>query len=152
MICPQKNTKVAVWIFEGFHIKANQKGFTLLEIMVAVSIIAIAFTSVIKLHTQTVAMNIASNFYAKAPLLAQRIIAEWETGMATDTTPLAVSDYLKDFPGFAFDINHEALAFEDLYSGNPDDNDRLLVEIVCTILYNHGEYHYTAKSLRFISQ
>ncbi|WP_041279349.1 type IV pilus modification PilV family protein [Desulfobacula toluolica] len=152
LVCPQKNRKIAVRIFDNFHIKTNQKGFTLLEIMVAVSIIAIAFTSVIKLHTQTVAMNIGSNFYAKAPLLAQRIIAEWEISTATDTAPLAVSDSLKDFPGFTFDINHEELDFENLYSGNQDDNYRLLVEIVCTILYKNGEYHYTVKSLRLISQ
>lgn len=132
--------------------KADQKGFTLLEIMVAIAIIAIAFTSVLKLHTQTVAMNIGSNFYVKAPLLAQRIISEWETGMATDTALPAASDSLEDFPGFTFDINHEALVSEDLYSGNPDDNAGLLVEIVCTILYNNGEYRYTSKSLRFISQ
>lgn len=132
--------------------KADQKGFTLLEIMVAVAIIAIAFTSVLKLHTRTVAMNIGSNFYTKAPLLAQKIISEWETGTATDTVPPAASDSLEDFPGFTFDINHETIASEDLYSGTPDDTAELLVKIVCTILYNHGEYRYTAKSLRFISQ
>ncbi len=132
--------------------KSDQKGFTLIEIMVAVAIIAIAFTSVLKLHTQTVAMNIASNFYAKAPLLAQKIISEWETGMATNGSIPPLSETLEEFPGFTFETNHETLAFDSLYSEKPDDNDSLLVEIVCTILYNHGEYHYTTKALKFISQ
>jgi len=132
--------------------KSDQKGFTLLEIMVAVAIIAIAFTSVLKLHTQTVSMNIASNFYAKAPLLAQKIISEWETGMATNGSIQPLSETLEEFPGFTFETNHETIASDSLYSENLDDNDSLLVEIVCTILYNHGEYHYTTKTLKFISQ
>ena len=132
--------------------KSDQKGFTLLEIMVAVAIIAIAFTSVLKLHTQTVAMNIASNFYAKAPLLAQKIISEWEMGLATNGSILPLSDSFEEFPGFTFETNHETIGSDSLYTENLDDNDRLLVEIVCTILYNHGEYHYTAKTLKFISQ
>ena len=132
--------------------KSDEKGFTLLEVMVAVAIIAIAFTSVLKLHTQTVAMNIASNFYAKAPLLARKVISEWETGMAMNGSIPALSDSLEEFPGFTFEINHDALAFESLYRENQDDNDSILVEIICTIFYNQGEYHYTTKTLKFVSQ
>lgn len=133
--------------------KPDQKGFTLLEIMVAVAIIAIAFTSVLKLHTQTVAMNIASNFHAKAPLLAQKIISEWELDMATEGSIQPYNNSLEEFPGFTFETNHEMLASSDsLYPENLDDNDRVLVEIACTILYNHGEYQYTTKTLRFISR
>lgn len=118
----------------------------------AVAIIAIAFTSVLKLHTQTVSMNIASNFYTKAPLLAQKIISEWEAGMVLNETPPELNNSLEEFPGFTFEINHETLALDSLYPENRDDNDSLLVEIVCTVLYNQGEYHYTSKSLKFISQ
>ena len=132
--------------------KIDQKGFTLLEIMVAVAIMAIAFTSVLKLHTQTVSMNIASNFYAKAPLLAQKIIAEWETGMALNDSTPQLSESLDEFPNFNFEIKHETIASDFLYSEKQDDHDSLLVEIVCTISYNNDEYHYTTKSLNFISQ
>lgn len=132
--------------------KSDEKGFTLLEIMVAVAIIAIAFTSVLKLHTQTVAVNIASNFHAKAPLLAQKIISEWETGMATNGSIPPLSDSFEEFPGFTFKTNHETLASDSLYPENLDDNDSQLVEIICTILYNHGEYQYTFKAFRIISQ
>ncbi|WP_300461132.1 prepilin-type N-terminal cleavage/methylation domain-containing protein [Desulfobacula sp.] len=130
----------------------DQKGFTLLEIMVAIAIIAIAFTSVLKLHTRTVAMNIASNFYAKAPLLVQKIISEWETGRTTDDfIPTSLGDSLEEFPGFTVDITHETLASDAFSSETQGDNDRVLVEIVCTILYHQGEYQYTTKTLRFIS-
>jgi general secretion pathway protein I len=132
--------------------KANQKGFTLLEVMVAVAIIAIAFTSVLKLHTQTLTMNIASNFYAKAPLLAQKIISEWETGMVMDDVMGNFDDSLEDFPGFTFEMKHEAVISDSLYPENLEKGDSILFEIVCTILYNHGEYHYTVKTLRLIPQ
>jgi len=131
--------------------KKNKKGFTLLEIMVAIAIIAIAFTGILKLYTQTVAMNIASNFHAKAPLLAQKIISEWETSMVTNNTSPDLSASLEDFPGFSFEINHETLASDDIYPENPDDNDSLVTQIICTILYNQGEYHYTANALTFIT-
>ncbi len=132
--------------------KADQKGFTLLEVMVAVAIIAIAFTSVLKLHTQTLTMNIASNFYAKAPLLAQKVISEWETSMAMDDAMENSEDSLEEFPGFTFEMNHESIVFDSLYPENLEKGDSILFEIVCTILYNHGEYRYTVKTLRLISQ
>jgi len=131
--------------------KKGSKGFTLLEIMVAIAIIAIAFTGILKLHAQTVAMNIASNFYAKAPLLAQKIISEWEIGMATDKTDLNLTDSLEEFSGFTFEINHEPLASDSIYPENMDANDSIVAQIVCTILYNQGEYHYTTSALSFIS-
>jgi len=132
--------------------KADQKGFTLLEVMVAVAIIAIAFTSVLKLHTQTLTMNIASNFYAKAPLLAQKIISEWETGMTMEGFGENSDDSLEEFPGFTFEMNHEAVISDTLYPENMEKGDSLLFKIVCTILYNHGEYHYTVKTLRLVVQ
>jgi general secretion pathway protein I len=119
--------------------------------MVAIAIIAIAFTSVLKLHTQSVAMNIASNFYTKAPLLAQKIISEWEIGMKLNKTSPDLNDSLEEFSGFTFEINHETLDSDNIYPENMDDNDTIVAQIVCTILYNQGEYHYTTKALAFIS-
>jgi len=132
----------------------NQKepaGFTLLEIMVAIAIIAIAFTAILKLHSRTVAMNMASNFYAKAPLLAQKIISEWEIGMAVNQTDPDLNNALEEFPGFSFEINHEILASDGITPENKNDNDSLVAQIVCTIVYNQGEFHYTSKGLAFIS-
>ncbi|MFO7972965.1 MAG: prepilin-type N-terminal cleavage/methylation domain-containing protein [Desulfobacterales bacterium] len=56
-------------------------GFTLLEIMVALSIIAIVLVSVYKMQAQSISMIYASKFYATAPLLAQLKIAEVEQGL-----------------------------------------------------------------------
>lgn len=131
--------------------KAGQNGFTLLEIMVAIAIMAIAFTGMLKLHTQTVAMNIASSFYATAPLLAQKIIAEWEIGMATDNISPDLNNSLEEFSGFSFEINHEILSSDGIYPEQQKDNDTVVAQIICTIFFNQGEFQYTATSLAFIS-
>ncbi len=56
-----------------------QRGFTLLEVLVALSIIAIVIVSVLRLQGQSVGMNEISRFYTTAPFLAQKKIAEIRT-------------------------------------------------------------------------
>jgi len=54
----------------------SESGFTLLEVMVSVAIIAIVFVSLLRLHGQSISMNETSRFYATAPFLAQEKMAE----------------------------------------------------------------------------
>jgi general secretion pathway protein I len=54
----------------------SRHGFTLLEIMVAVAIVAIALSAVYKLYSQAFAMNQSSRFYNTAILLAETKLAE----------------------------------------------------------------------------
>ncbi len=78
-------------------------GFTLLEVMVAVSIIAIVFISVFRLHTQTLAMNGTVRFYAVAPVLAHGILAELEN-RSPDELSDDSGDFGEDFPGFSWEV------------------------------------------------
>jgi len=66
-----------------FFIKTNH-GFTFLEIMVALSIIAIALTTIFKMHCQTVSMSFSAMFYSTAPLLAQSKLSELEAMSISD--------------------------------------------------------------------
>jgi len=66
-----------------FFIKTNH-GFTFLEIMVALSIIAITLTTIFKMHCQTVSMSFSAMFYSTAPLLAQEKLSELETMSISD--------------------------------------------------------------------
>lgn len=51
-------------------------GFTLLEVLVAVSIISIVLVSALRLQGQSVTMSETARFYATAPFLAQEKMAE----------------------------------------------------------------------------
>jgi len=57
----------------------KKNGFTLLEVMVALSIISIVLISIYKLHADTLRMNQMTRFYSTAPLLAQRKLTEMKT-------------------------------------------------------------------------
>jgi general secretion pathway protein I len=133
-------------------IKANEHGFTLLEIMVAVAVIAIAVTAVLSLHSQTLTMNIAKNFHTHAPLLARKIIAEWETEMAVKGSAFGLNNTLDDFPEYSYEISELEMEPELLFSETTGPNNARIVELSCTILYNDGEYHYTGKALKLINK
>ena len=54
----------------------KDSGFTLLEILVAISIISIALIAVYRLYTQTLSMHQFQIFNTQAPMLAQKKMAE----------------------------------------------------------------------------
>ncbi len=57
---------------------SGNRGFTLLEILAAIAILAIVLTALFRLHLQTLAMGADASFYAQAPLLAREKIAQIE--------------------------------------------------------------------------
>lgn len=71
--------------------------------MVAVSIIAIVFISVFRLHTQTLAMSGSVRFYATAPMLAQSKLAELES-KSTELLSDDSGGFGDDFPGYSWEI------------------------------------------------
>lgn len=71
--------------------------------MVAVSIIAIVFISVFRLHTQTLAMSGSVRFYATAPMLAQSKLAELES-KSTELLSDDSGGFGDDFPGYRWEI------------------------------------------------
>jgi general secretion pathway protein I len=76
-------------------------GFTLLEVMIAVAVIAIAFVTLIGAQSQSVSIATGSKFDTMASLLAQGKLAELSL---LDYTALSDStgDFGKDFPDFSW--------------------------------------------------
>ena len=76
-------------------------GFTLLEVMVSLSIIAIVLVSIMRLQGQTISMNETIRFYTIAPLLAQSKMSE------ISQDPLAAisdsGDFGTDFSGYTWE-------------------------------------------------
>jgi len=121
-------------------------GFTLLEIMVALSIIAIVLVSVYKMQAQTISMNHAARFYTTAPLLAQLKIVEVEIenpGEQTDNS----GDFGDEFPGYRWNVVIDDVESEPL--GNIAEN---LKQINVNVSFNTDEFTYSLRTYRFMQE
>jgi prepilin-type N-terminal cleavage/methylation domain-containing protein len=129
----------------------SRAGFTLLEIMVAVAVMAVAFTAVLSLYSRSVSMAGSAQFFIKAPLIAGRVMAEWELARARGEAGPARGD-LESFPGYSYDLVDLAAVSEHLEAGDTpgsSDNPVQLVDLTCTVRYQG--FTYTARSLRLVT-
>jgi general secretion pathway protein I len=118
-------------------------GFTLLEIMVSVSIIAIVLVSIYKMQAQTISLNYEARFYATAPLLAQFKMTEQETKSLEDLTSDS-GNFGDDFPGYSW-----SMAVDDVESEALSDTAKDLKKIDVTIFLNNDEFTYNLRTYRF---
>jgi len=85
------------------HLNHAKAGFTLLEVMVAMAIVAIALTAVLGSQAQSVSMAGEARFNTTGPLLAQMKMAEIEMKKSEDLTSDS-GDFGEDFPGYCWDM------------------------------------------------
>ena len=120
-----------------------QRGFTLLEIMVALSIIAIVLVSVYRLHAQTVSMNNEVRFYVTAPMLAQIKMAEIESKSLEDIEDDS-GDFGDEFPDYRWNIvidDVESIALGNMAKG--------LKKIDLLISSNNDEFTYDLRAYKY---
>lgn len=86
-----------------------RRGFTLLEVMIAMAILAITLVTVYQSQSQSISMASGSRFLTSASLLAQTRMAEID---AADPRGLAAAtgDFGPDFPGYAWQLEVGAVA------------------------------------------
>lgn len=84
----------------------GSSGFTLLEVMVALAVLATTLTVIYQLHGQTMQISSSARFYNLAPMLAQSKLSELEQ---IEHKELAESsgDFGEDFPGYRWSIQLE---------------------------------------------
>lgn len=82
------------------------RGFTLLEVLVALVIIFIAMTSVYRLQGDTVRMSGDKRFYSLAPKLAKGKLAEIETQGLKNASD-GSGDFGQEFPGYTWNVRME---------------------------------------------
>lgn len=117
-------------------------GFTLLEVMIAVSLLAISLTTLFGSQSQSVSLGSITKFNTQAPLLAQLKLAEF-----TRTTERPTSDsgdFGDEFPGYQWkmetaDANLEA---SEILSKLEDTLQRLSL----TVSWGDNLYVYEIKS------
>jgi len=117
-------------------------GFTLLEVMVAMSIIAIALTAVFHVQFQTILMNNNARFDITAPLLARSRMTQIETAFE-DIPSEERGDFGEVFPGYSW---HHVI--EDIESETLGEMSSRLKRIEVMVALNDDEYVYHLSTYR----
>ena len=121
-------------------------GFTLLEVLIALAIMAIVLVSVYRLHSQTLSMTTANRFYTQAPLLAQSKMAQLEESSAGSISGES-GDFGEKFPGYSWSVATEDVPSEILGEIASD-----LKRIDVTVTLNENEYVYSIRSYRLMRE
>ena len=130
----------------GVGDRQSAPGFTLLEVMVAMAIMAIVLVSVNRMHSQTLTMNAAARFYTQAPMLAQSKLAQ----LVADSSGIIAGDsgdFGDKFPGYTWSIATDEVTSEALGEIAAD-----LKRIDMTVFLNRDEYAYTVRTYRFMRE
>ena len=130
----------------GVDNRQTAAGFTLLEVMVAMSIMAIVLVSVYRMHSQTLTMNTAARFYTQAPMLAQSKLAQLE-GDSSGIVAGDSGDFGDKFPGYTWSISTDEVSSEALGEIAAD-----LKRIDMTVSFNSDEYVYDVRTYRFMRE
>ena len=123
----------------------TNKGFTLLEVMIAVALIAIALTTLLGSQSQSVSFANSAKFETMAALLAQSKMSE----VAMQKAGALISDsgdFGEDYPGYAWavDVNEIAIPGIDNIS---DYLKQIDLEVTWGVFsYNLRLYQYVAES------
>jgi general secretion pathway protein I len=121
----------------------HNRGFTLLEVMIAVSIIAIALTTLLGSQSQSVSFANSAKFETMAALLAQSKMSEI-TIQAADSISSDSGDFGDDYPGYGWESTVSNVSIEGL-----DAIADYLKQIDLTVTrgafsYNIRLYHYVS--------
>ena len=130
----------------GVGDRQSASGFTLLEVMVAMAIMAIVLVSVYRMHSQTLTMNAAARFYTQAPMLAQSKLAQ----LVADSSGIIAGDsgdFGDKFPGYTWSIATDEVSSEALGEIAAD-----LKRIDMTVSLNRDEYAYTVRTYRLMRE
>ncbi len=120
-------------------------GFSFLEIMFALSVIAIVITGVFRLQSQAVYMNNEARFYTTAPLLAQKVVAEYEKdpGRFADSS----GDFGENYNGYSWSRQVEEIEPETLGENAPE-----MKKIEVTVAYDESVYAYSVRVYRYVPE
>lgn len=123
----------------------NDRGFTLLEVMVALGIAAIVLVSIYRLQAQSINMERIAHFYTVAPLLAEQLVAEIEL-QAPDYPQTETGDFEDDYPGYTWDVETRDVEVYTDASG-----EALLKQIDIKIHLNNNEDLFTLRTYRLVN-
>jgi general secretion pathway protein I len=122
-------------------------GFTLLEVMVAIALIAIALMAVLGSQSQSVSLAGEARFNTTAALLAQSKMAEIESRDPEDLTADS-GDFGEDFPGYTW-----KLAVSNVTLDRPENVSDHLKQVDLTVAWGEDEeFLYALRIYRFFQK
>ena len=129
---------------------SKSKGFTLLEVIIAMSIIGIVFVSVFKMQAGNIKLVQREKFYSIAPLLAAKQLALIETDiMKYDNMS---DDFEEEYKGYTWQCEISDMSFSDFDdSGSVLDKNSMekFKKIILTISGFNKEHTYSITTWRF---
>ena len=135
------------FLIRGYISKKKDGGFTFLEVIVAVALLAIALTAVLGSQSQSVSLASEARFYTTVTLLAQGKMAEIES-KDLDTLRSESGDFGEDFPGYTWEVTVDKVYVD--YSENVSDH---LRQVTLTLSWEESEhFQYSLKTYRFSPQ
>ena len=126
---------------------SNQKGFTLLEVMVALSIIVIVLTALIGTQSQGMSMAIESKFNTTAALLARDKMSRLEL-VPDDEISSDSGDFGDDFAPYGWTLEVEPLHIP----GVEEADGRLLRLDLVVFLKDDDKFQYGIRQYRFVDK
>ncbi len=120
----------------------GKSGFTLLEVMIAVALIAIGFVTLLGSQSKSLSRVTEAKFNTLAPILASTKIAEVESGVIPMAD--ATGDFGADFPDYTWQ-----LVIEDadvLKTKIPPGIENRLARIVLSVSWSETKFHYSLTS------
>ncbi len=125
------------------NIKAS--GFTLLEVMVALSIISIVLVSLLISQSHGISLQDETKFNTTAALLAQKKISEIESNKDNGITADS-GDFGDDFPNYFWEIEVKDVSFE-----GAEEFTKYLKQVDLNIYRGENKhYQYTLRLYRFV--
>lgn len=118
-----------------FYRLKDTHGFTLLEVLIAIAIIAIALTSLFSSQSSSLSLAIEAKFNTTSTLLAREIVAEYESGVRPFVGD--EGDFGEEFAGYTWQAEVEEASFEQLDLGG---GDRPLYRVDLTISWNDSNH------------
>jgi general secretion pathway protein I len=139
---PNRGKRVQRWLTTGF----TPAGFSLLEVLVCLSIISIVLVGIYRMHSQTLLMNRSTQFYTTAPLLAQRRLTEVELNTPPDFIDGA-GDFGEAYAGYRWNMSVTEVVLTESEAA-PEN----LKKIDITVSYGQDDLVYKLRIYRYIPQ
>jgi general secretion pathway protein I len=124
-----------------FHLSrlGDKEAFTLLEVMIAVSVIAIALVALFGSQSRSLSLATEAHFNIVAPMLASEKLAELESGKIALNDD--EGDFGDEFPGYSWKIETENANFDS--SEALADLKKTLPKIELTVLWGETNFNYS---------